>query len=225
MIAYLQKNTAVGTVVTLTGVVSGSLIVCAVQMFDGSGAVTLSDGTNAPDGYANPVINLGGPQGLRLAYWLSSPKSGTVNYTWTVSGWNATPIVAVFEMSHTAAMTLDTSNAGATGSSATGTSASATSAETSMGAIGAMALNNSNTYSSATLDGTAVDQIAELSDGTNQEWLALSMRLMNNPGTYTSVITGSAATQWAADVIGFKEAGGAAPPPVIYRRMAPTQRM
>ena len=204
-IGYIRKNAAVGKAVSLTSVATGSLVVSMVTVWDGSGTPTLSDGDNAPDGYG-AFYNSTTQQGIRFGYWLSSPKSGSVTYTWTAASWSGGE-TCVFEASHTGEMTLDGSGYGATGSSVTGTSGAATSAETSMVAFGGMGQYGTSAYSSATLDGEAVDQATSANDAGHQDWGGMTMRVMSNPGTYTSAITVASATDlWVADVIAFKEA-------------------
>lgn len=206
-----QKAGAVGAAVSLTGVTAGNLIVVMVTWWDDAGAPnpnstpTLSDANNAPDGYSAVITN-GTQQSMRFAYWLSSPKSGSVTYTWTHTQTVGGSESLVFEVSHDNALTLDTVDAGATGNSGTATSASETSAETSMVAFGGMGSYNQNTFSSATLDGVAVDQNTTANDTTNQDFGAMTMRVMNNPGSYTSVINVGTSAPWCTDVIAFKEA-------------------
>jgi PAS domain-containing protein len=182
--------------------------VAMLQWSDSVVTPTLSDGTNAPDGYST-VVNGSGAEFIRFAYWLSSPKSGTVTYTWTATGGGG-HTAHVFEMSG-GSFLLDTVDAGATATSGTvATSANETSAETSMVGFGGAGWYNNRTFVSATLDGVAVDQNASAADNTYLSAGMMTMRVMNNPGTYNSAITASSDSLWVADLIAFKAAAGGA---------------
>jgi hypothetical protein len=206
-IAYVNRNGAVGQAVQLTGVTSGNLIVCMIQWQDSATAPTLSDGTNVPDGYAT-VVNNANKELVRFAYWLSSPKSGTVTYTWTASGGGHT--AHVFEMSG-GTWAVEHIDAGATAGGETATSGSETSSNASMVAFGGAGWYNTETYSSATIDGVSVDQYVDLNDNSYGTHGTMTMKILNNPGTYNSAITVTGTYQdYAADLIAFSATAGGA---------------
>lgn len=212
-ISYVNKNSAVGKAVQLTGVTAGNLIVCMLQWQDNATTPTLSDGTNSPTGYGTVVTNINA-QLIRFAYWLSSPKSGTVTYTWTASGGGHT--AHVFEMSCSGTWGLDTVDAGATGASGTAVSANETSSETSMVAFGGAGFYYSTSYSSGTLDSGAVDQVTSATDSSYGALGVATMRVMSNPGTYgSSIIASYTLEKWAADLIAFKETSSSSSVPVF----------
>jgi hypothetical protein len=199
--SYVNKNSAVGKAVTLTGVTSGHGIVVGLQWQDSNVTPTLSDGTNAPDGYSTIVTAYN--EYIRIAYWLSSPKSGSVTYTWTAAdggGYTA----HVFEISSDGTIVLDHKDAGATGLGNPLTSTSETSTSNPMVGIGLGGVYSTETYSSATLDGVAVDQETDIVDTGYFSFGAMTLRVMNNPGTYTSVINIIGTNAWVTDLIGFK---------------------
>lgn len=204
-ISYVQKNSTVGKATSLTGVTAGNLIVCMVQWQDTAGTPTLSDGTNSPDAYSN-VNTRENALSTRFAYWLSSPKSGSVTYTWTQSGGGGFT-AHVFEMSYTGTCTLITGhiNLGANANGTTATSqTSPSTTETVMVAFGGGASYGDSSLSSATIDGAAVDQSTHSIDVGYAACGSMTMRILNNPGTYNSVFVYSQSQGWTADVIGFK---------------------
>ena len=204
-ISYINKNATAGKATSLTGVTAGNLIVAMIQYSESTGIPTLSDGTNSPDAYSTKA---GGVEWIRFAYWLSSPKSGTVTYTWTLADGEG-HTAHVFEMSCSGVWALEHINAGDASSGTVATSTNETSSETSMVAFGGGGMNQAYAYSSATIDGSAVDQHASVVDGSFGSSGSLTMRVLNNPGTYNSAITFAGSGGWSADLIGFKETSSA----------------
>jgi hypothetical protein len=204
--SYIKKNVAVGKAVQLLTVSASNLIVAMLQWEDSATSPTLSDGTNAPDAYST-VASYSTQQYIRFAYWLSSPKSGTVTYTWTASGGGG-HTAHVFEMSAGATVSLAHIDAGASAASGdTATSASETSAAASVVGFGGAGWYEQQNYVSATLDGGAVDQYSHAIDTGYSAAGTMTMRIMSNPGTYTAVIVGSNDNAgWCADLIAFSEA-------------------
>lgn len=204
-ISYVNKNGTVGKSTSLTGVTSGNLIVCMLQWQDTGGTPTLSDGTNAPDAYSN-VNTRSNALNTRIAYWISSPKSGTVTYTWTNTGGGGYTAY-VYEMSYTGTcslisghINLGTNDTGTTATSLTSPSTS----ETVMVAFGAGAQYTDATLSSATIDGVSVDQSTHVIDSGYAAGGSFTMRILNNPGTYAASFVYSQNNGWVADIIGFK---------------------
>lgn len=202
---YIQKNGTLGKSTTLSAVASGSLIVVALNWSDANTTPTLSDGTNAPIGYSN-VVAQGALCYTRFAYWLSSPKTGSVTYTWTSAGGGGYCTHA-FEMGGgTYALISGHINLGAASADgSTSLATSLTSPSTSLNevvAFGASALY-ANTTTTATIDGVAADQISVLLDSGYGATGSMSMRIMDNPGTYNAVFDWTGNTYWTADVIGF----------------------
>lgn len=205
-IAFVNKGSAAGKAVALTGVTLGNLIVCLLQWQDNATTPTLSDGTNSPDGYG-AVVNNGTSEYIRFAYWLASPKSGNVTYTWTASGGGHT--AHVYEMSCGTRWELCHIDAGGTGSTSPAISANETTDKTPMVSFGAAGVYDDGGYTSATIDGVAVDDYTADHDAAYYSLGVVTRRIVSNPGTYNSTITFTAVHSvytYTADLIAFMEA-------------------
>lgn len=203
-ISYVNSNSAVGKSVQLTGVTAGHLIVCMLQWADAATTPTLSDGSSS---FSYATVKVSSSERIIIAYCLSSVASGTVTYTWTsVGGGGYTS--HVFEVSSGSGFALDTIDA--IGSGSTGyiaTSGNETSIEASMVAFGAAGYYVNLLYVSGTIGGVAVDHATSQIENSYGDLGVLTMRVLNNPGTYNSVINGESgySTVWVADLIAFRE--------------------
>lgn len=209
-IAFVNKGSAVGKVVSLIGVTPGNLIVCFLEWQDVDTVPTLSDAQGSIFSYANRVVQSSQRIILAYAFGANQKGSGPVTYTWTSAGGGGY-IACVFEMSTTGSFALENINIGGSATSGVvATSNNASSAETSLVAFGAAGFYSAGNFVSGTLDGAAVDQYASGNDTGYLAAGALTMKILSNPGTYNSVITKSGSTgySWVADLISFKEAGG-----------------
>lgn len=195
-----KRNSAVGKVVQLTGVTAGDLVVSLLQWQDSNVTPTISDGSSSWS-YATVKINTA--EYIRLAYTLSSVASGTVTYTWTATGGGGHTSHAI-AVASTGTVSLDTIDAIGSGASGTATSGSETSAEAVMVAFGATGSYTSSVLYTGTLDGVSVTDNTTVIDSGYGATGALTVRIMNNPGTYNSVMTFDGTSNWVSDLIAFK---------------------
>lgn len=215
-ITYIAGNVDDDNSVVLADVAAGDLLVCIFswQDADGTPTITESGGSGTDDSWTyirDREVDAGVDINISIAYITAATRTGNVTYTWTsTSTSEMSAIMQVRATGGTFAVDDVSGNSAfdVSASSSTSTSGGSTSAETLLAVFGPSMCGyfSDPTYSSATINAGAVDQVQQTPDVDNWGTLALTYKKLTEAPSenYTSVVNYSAAGYWICDLLAFK---------------------